>query len=203
MSTFNEARNEFSFDGSSRDGESRSKSTTPKNLLRHNGGENTLRSASSDTQNKEDGNSYPPMCNNCVMEISKLNHVMESQQKCTERLQQDISQLNATISNLTTAITKLITVMEKDQFDFTSLSSNSIHPMESSAANTKPNSMSSLSISAQEDKNSHQDIQYSNEEAVQFGPVSQEKGGKLELAVGSSLAIMPFAASGSSSPRVS
>lgn len=164
--------------------------TTPINLL------DDKRSSSSDKQ--DDDNAQPPMCKYCATEISKLNCTLEGQRECTEKLQQDISQLKAVISNLSIAVTKLITLMEEDQCDLTSQSNSLSHHMESPAlASTRPNS-----ISIQEDESSHQDDQFNNEETIHIAPSSQEGVGKLELAVDSNLAIVPFA-SRSSSARVS
>ena len=89
-------------------------------------------------------------------------------------------------------------LMEEDQCDLTSQGINLSHHVESPApASTRPNS-----ILIQVDESSHQDDQFNNEEEIHIVPPSQEEVGKLELAVGNNLAIMPFT-SGSSSARVS
>ena len=145
-----------------------------------------------------DNNAQPPVCKHCATEISKLNCALEGQRECTERLQQDISQLKAVISDLSTAVTKLITLIEEEQCDLTSQGINLSHHVESPApTSTRPNS-----ISIQEDESSHQDDQFNNEEEIHIVPPSQEEVVKLELAVGTNLAIMPFT-SGSSSAKVS
>ena len=187
---------DFSFERSTHD---QSENTAPKKSLCHNAEAAQELSASSDIQVGD--NAHSPLCKSCITAISNLSRVMESHRECIARFQQDISQLNTTVSNLTIAVTKLVTVMEKDQFDQNSDSSYCTPDTGTSLVSSKPNNLS-LSFLAHHDKSSLQDNQNSSEEAVQDGVFSQEEEGKLALAGSSNLAVLPFA-SGSSSVRVS